>query len=56
MASCDNCLLTFWDNILVPSSWVKSPRRKGRVPATCNVDSMWEGARGVLISRCDDSE
>jgi hypothetical protein len=27
---CGNCLPTFWDNIAVPSSRVKSPRRKDK--------------------------
>jgi hypothetical protein len=55
-ASCGNCLPKFRDNVSVPSSRVKSPRRKERKPATCNVDSIWEGARGVVISRRDDSQ
>jgi hypothetical protein len=29
-ASCRNCLPTFWDNVTVPSSRVKSQRRKER--------------------------
>jgi hypothetical protein len=29
-ASCGNCLPTFWDNVSVPSSRVKSPSRKER--------------------------
>jgi hypothetical protein len=45
----------FWDNVSVPSSQVKSPRRKERKPATCNVDSIWEGAHRVVISKGDDS-
>ena len=55
-ASCGNCLQTFRDNVSVPSSRVKSPSRKERKPATYNVDSIWEGARGVAISRRDDSQ
>jgi hypothetical protein len=56
VALCGNCLLTFWDNISVPSSRVKSPSRKEIEPATYNVDTIWEGARGVAISRRDDSQ
>jgi hypothetical protein len=46
--SCGNCLTTFRDNVSVPSSWIKSPRRKESRHS--DVDSMWEGARGVVIS------
>jgi hypothetical protein len=55
-ASCGNCLTTFRDNVSVPSSPVKSPSKKERKPATYNLDSIWEGARGVAISRSDDSQ
>jgi hypothetical protein len=34
VASCVNCLPTFRDNVSVPSSGVKSPCRKERMPAT----------------------
>jgi hypothetical protein len=54
-ASCCNCLATFWANVSVPSSRVKSPSRKERKPATCNVDSIWK-VHGVAISRLDDSQ
>jgi hypothetical protein len=55
-ASCSNCLPTFRNNVLAPSSPFKSPRRKERKPETCNVDSIREGARVVVISRRDDSQ
>jgi hypothetical protein len=51
-ASSCNCLPTFRDNVSVPSSRVKSPRRKERKPANCNVDSG--KCDGVAISRRDD--
>jgi hypothetical protein len=54
--SCGNCSPTVRDNVSVPSSRVKSPRRKERKPATCNVGAIWEGAHGVVISRRDDSQ
>jgi hypothetical protein len=54
-ASCGKCLPTFRENVSVPSSRVKSPSRKERKPATYNVDSIWEGAGGVAISRRDDT-
>jgi hypothetical protein len=38
-ASCGNCLPTFWNNVSVPSSRVKSPSTKERKPATYNIDS-----------------
>jgi hypothetical protein len=44
-ASCGNCLLTFRDNVSVPSSRVKSSSRKERKPAPYNVDS-WKVRRG----------
>jgi hypothetical protein len=53
-ASCGNCLPTFRDNLSVPSSRVKSPRRKESQHR--NVDSIWEGARGVVISKLGDSQ
>jgi hypothetical protein len=43
---------TYWFHL----SRVKSPSRKERKPATYNVDSIWESARGVAISRSDDSQ
>jgi hypothetical protein len=55
-ASCVKCLPTFRDNVSVPSSWVKSPSRNERKPATYDVDSIRESARGVAISRRDDSQ
>jgi hypothetical protein len=55
-ASCGNCLPTFRDNVSVSSSRVKSLRRKERKPATCNIDSIWEGARRVVVSRRDDRQ
>jgi hypothetical protein len=30
-ASCGNCLPTFRDKVSVPSSWVKSPNREGKL-------------------------
>jgi hypothetical protein len=48
-ASCGNCLPTFRDNVSVPSSRVKNPRRKESRHR--NVDCIWEGARGVVISK-----
>ena len=55
-ASCGNCLPTFRDKVSVPSSRAKIPSRKERKPATYKVDYMWEGARGVAISRRDDNQ
>jgi hypothetical protein len=52
-ASCGNCLPTFRDNVSVPSSRVKSPRRKESRHR--NVDFTCEGASGEVISRRDDS-
>jgi hypothetical protein len=46
VASCGNCLPTFWDYISVPSSWVKSPIRKERKPATYNIHSIWKVRAG----------
>jgi hypothetical protein len=53
-ASCDNCLPTFRDNVSVPSSRVKSPRREERRHR--DVDSTREGARGVVIIKRGDSQ
>jgi hypothetical protein len=53
-ASCGNCLPTFRVNVSAPFSRVKSPSRKERKPAACNVDSGKCG--GVAISRRDDSQ
>jgi hypothetical protein len=45
-ASCGNYLPTFWDNVSVPSSWVKIPSRKG------NLDPRrWEAVCGGLQLR-----
>jgi cytochrome c556 len=53
-ASCGNCLQTFRDNVSVPSSRVKRPRRKES--QHCDVDSICEGARGVVISKRGDNQ
>jgi hypothetical protein len=55
-ASCGNCLPTFRENVSVPSLRLKSPSRKERKPASCNVDSIWEGAAGLVINRRYDSK
>jgi hypothetical protein len=52
VASCGNSLPTFRDNVSVPSSLIKSPSRKEKKPANCNVDSGKCG--GVAIRRRDD--
>jgi hypothetical protein len=54
-ASCDDCLPTFRCNVSVPSSRVKSPSRKERKPVTYNVQSVWDGARGLVSLKSDTS-
>jgi hypothetical protein len=51
---CGNCLPMFRDNVSVPSSRVKSLRRKESQHR--NVDSVWEDAHGVVISKRGDSQ
>jgi hypothetical protein len=52
--SYDNCIPTFRDNVSVRSSRVKSPRRKESRHR--DIDSIREGARGVVISKRGDSQ
>jgi hypothetical protein len=52
--SSGNCLPTFRNNVSVASSRVKSPRRKESRHR--DVDCIWEGARGVVISRRGDGQ